>query len=118
MAKELESKSSMVKMRLTQEDISLTQARRLLAFATTQIPGEIRAKYFHDQGISIVSEDVQVDAISIAPLEFHAMVHVELLYKGDMVRSSERTREKINDRLQDLAQRYCAETVHKEILRT
>ena len=102
-------------MRVTRKDISLTQAYQLLAVATTRVPGEVRAKYLRSRHISTVSADVQVDAISTAPLELHAIVRVEVTYEGDMVRSSGRTREKINDRLQDLAQRRCAETVHEEI---
>jgi len=117
MPNELGSKSSIVNMRFTRENITPAQAYQLLAVATTSIPGEIRAKYLRDQHISIVHADVKVDAIGTAPLELNAVVRVELTYKGDMVRSSLPTREKINDRLQDLAQQHCAQTVHKEIIR-
>jgi len=117
MPKELGSKSSIVTMRFTRENISPTQAYQLLAVATTSIPGEIRAKYLRDRHIFIVHADVQVDAIGAAPLELNAVVRVELTYKGDMVRSSAQTREKINDRLQDLAQQHCAQTMQKEIIR-
>jgi len=104
-------------MRLTRENISTTQAYQLLAVATTKIPGEIRAKYLRGQHISTVHANVQVDAIGTASLELHAIVRVELIYKGDMIRSSEQTRAKINNRLQDLAQQHCAETVNKEIIK-
>jgi hypothetical protein len=117
MPEELESKLSIVSMRLTREDISRTEADLLLAVATTRIPGEVRAKYLRDQNISTVHADVHVDAIGTASLELHAIVRVELTYKGDTVRSSEQTRAEIDNRLQDLVQRYWAETVHKEIIR-
>lgn len=116
MIKELDSNLSMVKMQLTREDISSAQAHQLLAFATTKIPGEIRAKYFRDQCISTVRADVHVDAIGEALVNFHGVVSVEITYKGDMVRSSEWTRERINDRLQELAQEYCAQSVYENIL--
>jgi len=116
MPKELGYKSSVVAMRFTRESISLTQAQQLVAVAITSIPGEIRAKYLRGRDISTVCADVQVDAIAIAPLELHAIVRVELTYEGDMVRSSGRTRAKINRRLQDLAQWRSAETVHEEIV--
>jgi hypothetical protein len=117
MPEELESKASIVSMRLTRKNISLTEADLLLAVATTRIPGEVRAKYLRDQNISTVHADVHVDAIGTASLELHAAVRVELTYTGDVVRSSEQTRAEIDNRLQDLVQRYCAETVHKEIIR-
>jgi hypothetical protein len=118
MIKELDSSLSMVEMQLAREDISLDQAYQLVAVAITKIPGEIRAKYLRDQHVSTVHADVHVDAVGIAPLELHAIVGVELTCKGDMVRSSEQTREEINNRLQDLAQQHCAKIVHKEIVET
>jgi len=104
MPEELESKASIVSMRLTRKNISLTEADLLLAVATTRIPGEVRAKYLRDQNISTVHADVHVDAIGTASLELHAIVRVQLTYKGDMVRSSEQTRAEIDNRLQDLVQ--------------
>jgi len=117
MPEELSAKLSIVSMRLTQRSLSLTEANLLLAVATTGVPGEVRAKYLRDQDLSTVHADVHVDAIGTASLELHAVVHVDLTYTGDMVRSSGRTRRKINNRLQDSAQRHCAETVHQEIVR-
>jgi len=117
MPEELSAKLSIVSVRLTQRSLSLTEANLLLAVATTGVSGEVRAKYLRDQDLSTVHADVHVDAIGTASLELHAVVHVDLTYKGDMVRSSGRTRRKINSRLQNLAQRHCAETVHQEIVR-
>ena len=105
-------------MRFIREAVSPEQACVLLAFATTKIPGEVRAKYLRDRGISTVHADVHVHAAGEASLELHAVVRVEVTYEGDMVRSSEGTRKKINDRLQELAQKHCAEKVHKEIKET
>jgi len=117
MPKELSAKLSTVSLRLTRQSISPAEANLLLAVATTSVPGEVRAKYLRDQDLSTVRADVHIDAVGTAALELHAIVQVDLTYKGDMVRSSPRTRTKINNRLQDLAQRHCAEAVHREILR-
>jgi len=108
---------STVSLRLTRQSISPAEANLLLAVATTSVPGEVRVKYLRDQDLSTVRADVHIDAVGTAALELHAIVQVDLTYKGDMVRSSPRTRTKINNRLQDLAQRHCAEAVHREILR-
>jgi hypothetical protein len=117
MPEELSAKLSIVSLRLSRKSISSTEANLLLAVATTGVPGQVRARYLRDQGLSTVRADVHVDATGTASLELHAIVHVELTYKGDMVRSSPRIRAKINNRLQDLAQRHCAEAVHREVLR-
>lgn len=118
MPDELKAELSIVKMRLIQQTVSPPQAGIVRAFATTKIPGEVRAKYLRDRGISIVWADVYVDATGDSPFELHAVVHVKLTYQGDMVRSSEHTREKINQRLEELAQKYCAEMTCKEIIWT
>ena len=115
MPTELKSECSIVSMRLTRKGILLAEAKRLLAFAVTSIPEEIWAKYFRDQGISTVRADVRVDAAGADSLQLHAVVHVEVTYEGDMVRLSPETREKINDRLQELAQRHCGEAVLKAL---
>ncbi len=117
MPEELSAKLSIISLRLSRKNISPAEANLLLAVATTGVPGEVRAKYLRDRDISTIHADVHIDALGTASLELHAMVQVELTCKGDMVRSSPGTRAKINDRLQDLAQRRCAEAVHREILR-
>jgi len=118
MPKELRAELSIVKMRFIRGAISLDQGWPLFAFATTKIPGEVRAKYLRDQGISTVHADVHVDATGNSSFQLHAIVFVKLTYKGDMVRSSERTREKINQRLEELAQECCANIAHKELVET
>jgi hypothetical protein len=118
MLDELKAELSIVKMRFIQETISPNQAYVLLAFATTKIPGEVRAKYFHDLGISTVHADVHVGATGDSSLALDAIVRVKLTYKGDMVRSSELTRREINERLESLAQERCAQQVCKEITAT
>jgi len=115
MPTELKSECSIVSMRLARKRVPLAEANRLLAFAVTSIPGEVRVKYLRDQGISTVRADVHVDAAGAGSLELHAVIHVEVTYEGDMVRSSPGTREKIEDRLQELAQMRCAEAVFKEL---
>ena len=117
MLEELKSESSVVSMRLTRRSMSSSEATLLLALVTTEIPGEVRAKYLREQDVSTVHADVHVDAVGTASLELHAMVRVELVYQGDMVRSSGQTRRRVGNRLQELAQRRCAETVLKEVAR-
>jgi len=108
MHEELSAKLSVLSLRLTRKSMSAAEANLLLAVATTSVPSEVRARYLRDQDISTVHADVHVDAEGADSLRLHAVVHVDLTYKGDMVRSSGRTRRKINNRLQDLAQRHCA----------
>lgn len=115
MLNELRAELSITKMRFIQETISPDQACVLLAFATTKIPGEVRAKYFRDLGISTVHADVYVEARGNSSFTLDAIVRVELTYKGDMVRSSELARRKINERLESLAQERRAQEVSKEI---
>jgi hypothetical protein len=117
MPAELKSECSIVSMRLTRKGVPLAEAKRLLAFAVTSVWGEVRAKYLRDQGVSTVRADVHVDAAGADSLELHAVVHVEATYEGDMVRSSPKTREQIDHRLEDLAQRHCAESVLKALTR-
>jgi len=116
MPKELKYKSSILEFWLARKDISRTQPIQFLVIAITNIPGKIRTRYLRNHRISAVHADVQVDAIGTTPLGLHAIVHVELTYKGNMTRSSGQTRKKINNRLQDLAQQHCAETVYREII--
>ena len=114
MAKELEVETSLVSLKLAREELSLDHAHKLLAIAKTSVPGEIRAKFLRDQGISTVEADVVVESAGQVALQ--AVVHVKLTYKGDMVRSSYQTRGKINNRLQDVAQKCAAEAVFKELV--
>ena len=115
MPKELNAEVSLVKMRLSRRNLSLDQARLLLAVAQTSVPDEIKAKFLRDQGISTVQASVHVDAAGQASLSFHGVVRVKLTYKGDMVRSSPMMRERINHRLAELAQKHCMEAVFKEL---
>lgn len=116
MAKELKHEASLVKMRLARRDISLDEARHLFALARTSVPGEVRAKFFRDQGFSTVVADVLVQAQGKQGLAVDAMVRVELTYRGDMVRSSAWTRHRINRRLQAVASRHAAQAVFSEIV--
>ena len=115
MPKELNAEVSLLGMRLSRRDLSLDQARLLLAVARTTVPDEIRAKFLREQGVSTVQADVHVDAAGEASLTFHGVVQVKLTYKGDMVRSSPVVRERINHRLCEVAQRHCMEAVFKDL---
>ncbi len=115
MPRELSSEQSLVEMRLARK-MTLDQAHLLLALATTSIPGLVEAKYHRDEDNSIIEADVLVDGSSLEEwLTIHAIVHVKLTYKGDMVRSSKKIKQKIGDRLQEVAQEYCARMVMNEI---
>ena len=117
MAKEIESELSLIKMNISHRTISLDQLYNLLAIATTCIPNEVRAKYLREQRTSTVQADVQIEAQgTTGGLTLQATVRVILKYKGDMVRSSTAVRDKIGNRLQDLAQKYCAEEAFKIIV--
>ena len=114
MAKEIAVETSLTSLKLAREELSLDHAHKLLAIAKTSVPGEIKAKFLRDQEISTVEADVVVEATGQVALR--AMVHVKLTFKGDMVRSSYQTRDKINNRLQDAAQKCAAEAVFKELV--
>jgi hypothetical protein len=116
MAKELKHEASVVRMTLARRDLTLDEARKLLALAATTIPGEIRAKFLRDQGISTVTADVVVEAQGEQGLAVGAVIHVTLTYQGDMVRSSPQVRNKINDRLQDVASKTAMQAVFNEIV--
>ena len=116
MPKELKHEASLVKMRLTRRDITLDEAQKLFALANTFIPGEIRAKFLREQGISTVVADVSIQAQGERGLSVDAVIHVKLTYRGDMVRSSPQTRDRINDRLQEVASKTAMQTVFNEII--
>ena len=116
MAKELKRETTLVKMRLVRKCISLDQARKLLALAQTFVPGEIRAKYLREMNMSTVEADICVQAQGRQGLNVDAVVRVKLTYRGDMVRSSPRVRNKINNRLQEVAQKVCLQAVFNEII--
>ena len=116
MAKELKHEASLVRMRLARRDFSVDDGQKLFAFAAMTIPGEIRAKYLRDQGISTVTADVSIQAEGEQGLVVDAVVHVKLTYQDDMVRSSAPVRSRINHRLQDVASRTAMQAVFNEIV--
>ena len=116
MAKELKLETTLVKMQLARKGISLDQAQKLLAVARTLIPGEVRAKYLREMNTSTVEADVRVQAQGGGGLNVNALVRVKLTYRGDMVRSSPRVRDKINNRLHKVAQKACSQAVFNEII--
>lgn len=119
MAKEISSVVSIVKMKLSHRTISLDQFQGLLAVANVKTPEEISVKYLREYGISTVQADVQVEAQgNSGEIELQATVNVKLTYKGDMVRSSTKIRDKIGYRLQKLAQQCCAKEALKSIIKT
>jgi len=116
MPKELKLETTLVKMRLARRGISLDQARKLLALVQTSIPDEVRAKYLREMNMSTVEADVRVQAQGGRGLNVDATVRVKLTYRGDMVRSSPRVRNKINNRLHEVAQKACSQVVFNEII--
>jgi len=119
MKKEIHSELSLLKMNLATRTLSLDQLHHLLAVATTSIPEEVRAKYIRAEGISTVQADVHVEAQGEKKaLLLQADVRVKLTYQGDMVRSAPWTRQKIGNRLQELAQKYCAQEACKILIKT
>lgn len=119
MTKEIRSEISLLNMNLANRTLSLDQLQKLLAVATTNIPEEVKTKYIREEKISTVQADVHVEAQgNTGELTLQADVRVILTYKGDMVRSSPGTRQKIGNRLQVLAQQYCAKEAYKIIVET
>ncbi len=119
MAKEIDSELSIVKMELSHKINSLPQLLKAVAFATTSIPSEVRVKYYRDEGYSTVRADVTIEAHGKTEgLTLQAIVQVILTYKGDMVRASTRTQDKVTNRLHKLAQKYCKQEMVKEIIKT
>ena len=116
MPKELKRETSLVRMRLARRDITLDEAQKLFALASTFIPGETWAKFLREQGVSNVVADVAIQAHGEQGLSVDAVVNVKLTYQGDMVRSSPRTRDRINDRLQEIASKTAMQAVFNEII--
>ena len=115
MPKELDVEHSLIEMKLARK-MTLDEGHRVLAVARTSVPGEVRAKYYRDKDVSAVEADVIVDGATLKKgMAVHAVVHVKLTYRGDMVRSSDKLRQKIGLRLQEVAQEYCAREVMNEI---
>ena len=116
MTKELNSKVEIIEMELLKKDFPPDNTSRFTAFATTDMVDEVHTKYFRDLGISTVWADIIVDAQGEPFKKLHAVVHVEITYAGDMVRSSKKTRDKINYRLEELGQKYCMKQIQKKLL--
>ena len=115
MPKELNVELFLVEMRLSRKDVSLDQAQRLLAVAQATVPKSIKAQFLRDKDISTVEADVDVDAAGQAALSFHGVVHVELTYKGHVMRSPRLVMAKVTHRLMELAQKHCLEAIFKEL---
>ena len=83
--------------------------------AETQIPGEVRAKFHRGEDRSDVWAEVRVECRH--PLySFTARVHVKITYRGDLVRSTDAVRQKVNNRLVELAQVLCLETLQQQAM--
>jgi hypothetical protein len=115
MPKELATELSLLEMRLIHKAPSLDRARRLQAIARTSIPDEIKGRFLRDLGVSTVQANVHVDAVGEPSLSFHGVVRVKMAYRGNMERSSPAARQRINHRLQDVAQKHCMEVAAKEL---
>lgn len=88
----------------------------VIGLARTSIPIEIRAKYIRDEDYSIVIAVVKVES-DAEYYSIEAEVKITIFYEGDMVRSSSAMRNEINNRLEFLAQKVCAEHVKEELVR-
>ena len=87
--------------------------RKLLvqAAATSRFPDEIRAKYFCGQDFSVVQTIVCVESGMGGFFKFEARVFVRVKYRGDVVRVSAAGRTAITHRLDEVAQKHCADFV-------
>jgi hypothetical protein len=86
------------------------------AEATVYFPDEIHAKYIRSEKYSIVTGEAVVNAHSDS-FEMEAVVQVKIYYKGDMVRSSFSQRNKINKRLEILAQGICSNYIQEKLFK-
>lgn len=96
-------------------DARLINVPVIAGVSETRIPGEVRAKFHRGEDRSDVWADVQVECRH--PLySFAALVHVKITYRGDLVRSTDEVRRKVSNRLAEIAQVVCLETLKQHAL--
>jgi len=94
-----------------EKPFDVTRELLVQAASTSRFPDEVRAKYFREEGFSVIQAIVHVESGMGGFFEFEARVFVRVKYRGDMVRISPVERTTISNRLDELAQKYCADFV-------
>ena len=84
--------------------------------STSHFPDEIRAKYFRAEKFSVVQTIVCVESSMGGFFRFVARVFVRAKYWGDMVRISPGEKTAVSNRLDELAQRHCADFVFSNFM--
>jgi len=96
---------------MCERPFDVTREVMVQAASHSQFPDEVRAKFFRDQGFSIIQTIVDVKSGMGGFFSFEARVFVRVKYEGDKVCVSPFEREAVSRRLDELAQRYCADFV-------
>jgi hypothetical protein len=90
-----------------EKPFDVTRELLVQAVATSQFSDEIRAKYFREEGFSVVQAIVHVESGMGGFFKFEARVFVRVKYQGDMVRISPADRTTVSNRFDELAQKHC-----------
>jgi hypothetical protein len=114
MPKELSSDASLVELKLARRDITLDQARKLVAVAALHVLAGVQVDYSPAEGTSTATGDVGIDATAEPLLTLHAVVRVKATFKGDLRRGAFPLR-KLATRLCEIAGQHCLEQVFKEL---
>ena len=113
LAKEIKHQVEILNLKSTAKDKG---TNIVIGLARTSIPIEVRAKYIRDENYSIVIAVIKVES-NTEYYSIEAEVKVTIFYEGDMVRSSPAMRNEINNRLEFLAQKVCAEHIKEKFER-
>jgi len=89
----------------------VTRELLVQAASTSHFPDEIRAKYFREDGFSVIQTIVHVESGMGGFFKFEAQVFVRVKCRGDMVRISPAERTRISNRLDEIAQKHCVDFV-------
>jgi hypothetical protein len=114
MPKELSTDALLVELKLARQDITLDQARKLVAVATAHVLAGVQVDYNPAEGTSTATGDVEIDAKAEPLLTLHAVIRVKATFKGDLRRGALPLR-KIAARLCEIAGQHCLEQVFKEL---
>ena len=114
MPKELSAEASLVELKLARRDITLDQARKLVAVAVLRVLAGVRVDYSPAEGTSAATGDVGIDATAEPLLNLNAVVRVKATFKGDLRRGTFPLR-KVAARLCEIAGQHCLEQVFKEL---
>jgi hypothetical protein len=114
MPKELSTDASLIELKMARRDITLDQARKLVAVAALQVLAGVQVDYSPAEGTSTATGDVRIDATAEPLLTLHSVVRVKATFKGNLRKTAFPLR-KIAARLCEIAGQHCLEQVFKEL---